>query len=199
MVLESLESAKRRGAKIYCEIAGFHTNMEGQHILTPTSEGLGIFKSVYYALKEAGIKSNEVDAFNAHAGSTPKGDDSEAQAIKMIAGTDPDKFSKMTINEILSQKDEELDHNNLKRVCVTAWKANMGHCSAGSGALETMFLIMSMNHNEFPEIKNLKNPCEPKLNFAMGENRKMKADVVVKTSLGLGVNCGAIVMRRYYD
>ena len=78
MVFESLESAQRRGAKIYCEIVGFHNNIEGEHMLTPTVEGKGIFKSIYFALKEAGIKNNEVDAFNAHAGSTPKGDDSEA-------------------------------------------------------------------------------------------------------------------------
>lgn len=141
LVIESLESAQRRGAKIYCEIAGYHSNMEGEHILTPTTEGKGIFKSIYYALKEAGIKNNEVDAFNAHAGSTPKGDDAEAQAIKMIAGTDPDKFSKMTVQQILSQKDDELDHKNLKRVAVTAWKSNMGHLSAGAGAAESMFLI----------------------------------------------------------
>ena len=56
-----------------------------------------------------------------------------------------------------------------------------------------------MNHNEFPEVMNLKNPCEPLLNYAMGSNQKAKADVVVKTSLGLGVNCAAIVMKRYKD
>lgn len=77
-VVEALESAKKRGAKIYGEIVGFHANMEGDHILTPTCEGKGIFKSIYWALKEAGIQNNKVDVFNAHAGSTPKGDDSEA-------------------------------------------------------------------------------------------------------------------------
>jgi len=77
--------------------------MEGEHILTPTSEGRGIFKAIYYALKEAGVANDKVDAFNAHAGSAPKGDDSEAQAIKMVAGTHPEKYNKMTIKEILAQ------------------------------------------------------------------------------------------------
>ena len=77
--------------------------MEGEHILTPTEEGRGIFKSLYYAIKESGLKNNEIDAVNAHAGSTPKGDDSEARAIKIALGTDPDKFNKMTIKELLAQ------------------------------------------------------------------------------------------------
>ena len=59
----------------------------------------------------------------------------------MIAGTDPDKYNKMTIGQILAQKDSELDHKNLKRVVTTAWKSNMGHLSAGAGAAETMFCI----------------------------------------------------------
>jgi len=56
-----------------------------------------------------------------------------------------------------------------------------------------------MINNEFPEVKNLKEPCEPLLNYSMGENKKIHADVVVKTSLGLGVNCAAIVMKRFKD
>lgn len=87
----------------------------------------------------------------------------------------------------------------VKRPCVTAWKGSMGHLTAGAGALETMFFIQAMNHNEFPQIKNLKTPCEPALNYAMGSNTKMEADIIVKSGLGLGINCAALVLKRYKE
>lgn len=86
LILEKLESALERGAKIYCEIGGYSMNTDAFHILRPTDNGIGLFKAIQNALVEAGVTPSEIDSVNSHATSTPAGDISEAYCLRKLLG-----------------------------------------------------------------------------------------------------------------
>ena len=123
LILESLESAMKRKAKIYCEIIGYSQNADAYHILRPSENGFGLYKAIKEAMVEAQITPSMIDNFNAHATSTKAGDLGEANCIKWLIGNKDiwdnlEKFKASSVEEDLSCKD--LDLNNMKRSVITA-------------------------------------------------------------------------------
>lgn len=147
LILESLESAQKRGAEIYCEVAGFSQNTDSFHILRPTDNGIGIYKAIHEAMVEAGITPSKIDSINSHATSTPAGDQSEATAIKKILGnkktwTDFTAFKGLDLNKAIHS--EFYDVSQLKRAVITAPKGHIGHTFCAAGAVESVFAIQSI-------------------------------------------------------
>lgn len=133
LVLEEYESAKARGAKIYCEILGQGITSDGYHIAAPDPEGSGVARAINFALDDAGVSKNQVAHINAHATSTPAGDIAEAGAISAALGSE--------INEI----------------AVSATKSMTGHLLGGAGAIESVFAALAVSEKIAPPTINLEN------------------------------------------
>lgn len=125
LVLEELEHAKARGARIYAELTGYGTSGDANHVTAPRADGRGAFLAMQKALKQAGIKPREVDYINAHATGTPVGDAAEALAIRsLMAG--------------------EEGYANESEVTVSSTKGSVGHLLGAAGALEALFTILAV-------------------------------------------------------
>lgn len=173
LVLEEYEHAKARGAKIYCELAGFGMSSDAHHITAPLEDGDGARRSMVNALKNAGINSDEVDAINPHATSTPLGDIAETVAVKRQFG----------------------DH--AKKIAISATKSMTGHLLGAAGGVEAVFSVLSLHHNIAPPTINIfdRDPqCD--LDYVPNTPREMKIDVVVSNSFGFGGTNGTLVFRR---
>jgi 3-oxoacyl-[acyl-carrier-protein] synthase II len=133
IVIESLEHAKARGAKIYAELAGQGLTSDGYHIAAPDPEGSGVTRAVKFALRDSGVDLSEVVHLNAHATSTPVGDVAEANALKAALG----------------------DH--IGHVAVSATKSMTGHLLGGAGAIETIFCVLALHHRKAPPTINIEN------------------------------------------
>ncbi len=133
IVIESLEHAEKRGAKIYAELAGQGLTSDGYHIAAPDPEGTGVTRAVKFALEDAGVDLSEVVHLNAHATSTPAGDVAEANALSAALG-------------------EHISH-----VAVSATKSMTGHLLGGAGAIESIFCILALHHRMAPPTINIEN------------------------------------------
>ena len=133
LVLESLEHAQARGAKIYAEIAGQGLTSDGYHIAAPDPEGSGVTRAVKFALEDSGVDLSEIVHLNAHATSTPAGDVAEANALKAALG----------------------DHIN--HVAVSATKSMTGHLLGGAGAIESIFVVLALKNRIAPPTINIEN------------------------------------------
>jgi 3-oxoacyl-[acyl-carrier-protein] synthase II len=133
IVIESLEHAQARGAKIYAELAGQGLTSDGYHIAAPDPEGAGVARAVEYALKDSGVALSEVVHLNAHATSTPAGDVAEANALGAALGAD------------------------IAHVAVSATKSMTGHLLGGAGAIESIFCILALHHRMAPPTINIEN------------------------------------------
>jgi len=133
IVIESLEHAQSRGAKIYAELAGQGLTSDGYHIAAPDPEGAGVARAVEYALKDSGVSLSEVVHLNAHATSTPAGDVAEAHALGAALGAD------------------------IAHVAVSATKSMTGHLLGGAGAIESIFCILALHHRMAPPTINIEN------------------------------------------
>jgi 3-oxoacyl-[acyl-carrier-protein] synthase II len=133
IVLESLEHAQKRGAKIYAELAGQGLTSDGYHIAAPDPEGTGVTRAVKLALEDSGVNLSEVVHLNAHATSTPAGDIAEANALASALG-------------------EDISH-----VAVSATKSMTGHLLGGAGAIESIFCILALHHRMAPPTINIEN------------------------------------------
>ena len=133
IVIESLEHAQARGAKIYAELAGQGLTSDGYHIAAPDPEGAGVARAVEYALKDSGVSLSEVVHLNAHATSTPAGDVAEAHALGAALGAD------------------------IAHVAVSATKSMTGHLLGGAGAIESIFCILALHHRMAPPTINIEN------------------------------------------
>jgi len=133
IVIESLEYAQARGAKIYAELAGQGLTSDGYHIAAPDPEGAGVARAVEYALKDSGVSLSEVVHLNAHATSTPAGDVAEAHALGAALGAD------------------------IAHVAVSATKSMTGHLLGGAGAIESIFCILALHHRMAPPTINIEN------------------------------------------
>ncbi|MES2354764.1 MAG: beta-ketoacyl-ACP synthase II [Pseudomonadota bacterium] len=173
LVLEEYEHAKARGAKIYCELAGFGMSSDAHHITAPLEDGDGARRSMANALKNAAINSDEVDAINPHATSTPLGDIAETIAVKRQFG----------------------DH--AKKIAISATKSMTGHLLGAAGGVEAVFSVLSLHHNIAPPTINIfdRDPqCD--LDYVPNTPREMKIDIVVSNSFGFGGTNGTLVFRR---
>ncbi len=133
VILESLEHAEARGAKIYCELAGQGLTSDGYHIAAPDPSGAGVTRAVKFALRDSGVDLSEVVHLNAHATSTPAGDVAEANALTAALG-------------------EHMSH-----VAVSATKSMTGHLLGGAGAIESVFVVLALKHRLAPPTINIEN------------------------------------------
>ena len=133
VILESLEHAQARGAKIYCELAGQGLTSDGYHIAAPDPSGSGVTRAVKFALRDSGVDLSEVVHLNAHATSTPAGDVAEANALTAALG----------------------DH--MSHVAVSATKSMTGHLLGGAGAIESVFVVLALKHRLAPPTINIEN------------------------------------------
>ncbi len=173
LVLEEYEHARARGAKIYCEIAGFGYNSDAYHMTMPVADGSGAARCMQLAMKDAGIEAAEVDYVNAHGTSTPAGDIAETHAIKKALG----------------------DH--AAKVAVSSTKSMTGHLLGAAGGIEAVFSIMAIHDQVAPPTINLDNPGEGcDLDYVPNTARDMKIDIVVSNSFGFGGTNGTLVFRK---
>ena len=171
MVLEEYEHARRRGARIYAELAGFGMGADAFHMTAPNVDGPK--RSMRAALRNAGINANEVQYLNAHGTSTPLGDLNETNAIKLAFG------------------------EHAKRLVVNSTKSMTGHLLGGAGGIETVFTALALHHQVSPPTINIVNQDpECDLDYCANTAREMKIDVAVKNNFGFGGTNGTLVLRR---
>ena len=174
MVLEELEHAKARGARIYAELCGFGMSGDAHHITAPPEDGHGARRAMEVALRDAGVNPSDVQYVNAHATSTPLGDRAETSAIKQAFGA------------------------AAKQLAVSSTKSVTGHLLGAAGVVEAIFSTLAIRDNVAPPTINLQNPdqgCD--LDFVPNTARQMKIDVAVSTSFGFGGTNGTVVLRRF--
>ena len=173
LVLEDLELAQARGARIYCELAGFATSNDAYHPIAPQPEGIGAAKAINDALSDAGISADEIDHVNAHAASTPAGDLAEANAIRQALG----------------------ERGN--SIPVTSVKGAFGHAMAASGALETAMAVFTMHEQMSPLTRNHTDP-DPEVGLnIVTESTQAEIRAMTKHSFGLGGQNAVLVLKRW--
>jgi len=173
LVLEEYEHAKRRGARIYCELAGFGMSADAYHMTSPSESGEGAARCMRNAMKNAGINADEVDYVNAHGTSTPAGDMAETQAVKGYFG----------------------DH--AKKVAVSSTKSMTGHLLGAAGGIEAVFSALAIRDQVAPPTINIFNQdpqCD--LDYVPNVARNMKIDVAISNSFGFGGTNGTLVFRK---
>jgi 3-oxoacyl-[acyl-carrier-protein] synthase II len=171
VVLEEYEHAKKRGAKIYAELAGFGMGADAFHMTAPNVDGPK--RAMKAALRNAGVNADEVQYLNAHGTSTPLGDINETNAIKLAFG----------------------DH--AKRMVVNSTKSMTGHLLGGAGGIESVFTVLALHHQVSPPTINLVDPDpECDLDYCANAAREMPIDVAVKNNFGFGGTNGTLVFRR---
>ena len=171
LVLEELEHARKRGAKIYAELAGFGMGADAYHMTAPNVDGPK--RSMLAALRNARVNADEVQYLNAHGTSTPLGDINETNAVKLAFG----------------------DH--ARRMVVNSTKSMTGHLLGGAGGIESVFTVLALHHQVSPPTINIFNQDpECDLDYCANVARDMKIDVAVKNNFGFGGTNGTLVFRR---
>jgi 3-oxoacyl-[acyl-carrier-protein] synthase II len=177
IVLEELEGARRRGARIYAELIGYGVSSDAAHMTEPDPTGENPARAMTMALRDAGVDPSEVGYVNAHATSTPLGDASETRVIKHAFGEE-----------------------NAKKVPVSSTKGATGHCFGAAGAVEAVFTIMAVTEGVLPPTINYENEDpECDLDYVPNEARKADVRVAVSNSFGFGGHNASIVVRRYEE
>lgn len=173
LVLESYEHAKKRGAKIYAELVGFGMSADANHITSPDPEGRGAARAMDIALADARMKHEDIQYINAHATSTPAGDELEIMAIKR------------------SFKDHAY------KLAISSTKSMIGHLLGAAGAVEAIFSILAMRDQVAPPTINLENPSENcDLNLVPNQAQPMKISAVISNSFGFGGTNGSLLFRK---
>jgi 3-oxoacyl-[acyl-carrier-protein] synthase II len=171
MVLEEYEHARKRGARIYCELAGYGMSADAYHMTAPDVDGPR--RSMLNALRNAGINADQVDYLNAHGTSTPLGDVNETNAIKLALG------------------------EAARRIVVNSTKSMTGHLLGGAGGVESVFTALAVHHQVSPPTINIFNQDpECDLDYCANAARRMRIEVALKNSFGFGGTNGTLVFRR---
>ena len=172
LVLEELEHAKARGARIYAELAGFGMSADAGHMTAPNMDGPR--RAMLGALRNARINADEVDYLNAHGTSTPLGDLNESNAIKAALG------------------------EHARRIVVNSTKSMTGHLLGGAGGIESVFTVLALHHQKSPPTINIDNQDpECDLDYCANVARDLNINVAVKNNFGFGGTNGTLVFRRY--
>lgn len=174
LVLEELEHAKARGAKIYAEIVGYGLSGDAFHITSPTEDGDGGFRAMTAALKDANLSVDDIDYINAHGTSTPKGDEIEHGAVKRFLG------------------------NAAGKVSMSSTKSSIGHLLGAAGAVEAIFSILAIRDQICPPTLNLENPsdsCDMDLVPLVAKKREI--DVALSNSFGFGGTNATAIFKKY--
>ncbi|KAG5439929.1 hypothetical protein PCANB_000211 [Pneumocystis canis] len=182
VVLEELEHARSRGAKIYAELRGYGLSCDAYHITSPPEDGLGAQLSMRNALKHAGLNPSDVDYINAHASSTLLGDMAENKAIKKVMLGSNGKL-------------------NAKEINVSSTKGAIGHMLGAAGAVESIFTILAIYHSVLPPTLNLENPGEPSeefnCNYVPLYAQEKKIKVALTNSFGFGGTNASLCFTEY--
>ncbi len=173
VVLEEYEHAKKRGAKIYCELVGFGMSGDAYHMTSPSEGGEGAARCMRNAMRNAGINPDQIDYVNAHGTSTPLGDKAETMAMKTAFGA------------------------HAKKMAVSSTKSMTGHLLGAAGGVEAVYTALSILHQLAPPTINYFTPDpECDLDYVPNTARSMKIDVAMSNSFGFGGTNGTLVMRR---
>ena len=175
LVLEELEHAKARGAKVYAEVAGYGLSSDAKHITEP--DPTGPVRAFEMALNDAGIEKSDIDYINAHATSTPVGDASETKMLKLALGEE-----------------------NAHATPVSGTKGATGHCLGAAGAIEAIFTILSIRDSKLPPTINYE-VADPEcdLDYVPNETRDAVVDNAVSNSFGFGGHNACVVFRKFQD
>jgi 3-oxoacyl-[acyl-carrier-protein] synthase II len=174
VVVESLEHAKARGAKIYCELAGYGLSADAHHMTAPPPKGEGAARAMKMALDHAGLGIEDVDYINAHATSTGLGDISETHAIKSLFG------------------------ERAYSIPISATKSMTGHLLGGAGAVEMAACALSIRDSVIPPTINLENPDpECDLDYTANKARESKVRVALNNSFGFGGHNATLVAKAF--
>jgi 3-oxoacyl-[acyl-carrier-protein] synthase II len=177
VVLEELEHAKARGAKIYAELLGYGVSSDAQHITEPDPSGVNPARAMEMAFGDASVNPDEIDYINAHGTSTPLGDSAETRVIKLALGEE-----------------------NARKTPVSSTKGATGHCLGAAGAVEAMFTILAVNRGALPPTINYDEPDpECDLDYIPNEARAADVRTGVSNSFGFGGHNATIVVRRFED
>jgi len=173
VVLEEYEHAKKRGAKIYCELVGFGMSGDAYHMTSPPENGEGAARCMRNALRNAKLNSDQVQYINAHGTSTPLGDKAETFAAKSAFG------------------------EHAKKIAMSSTKSMTGHLLGAAGGIEAIYTALAIRDQIAPPTINLTTPdpaCD--LDYVPGTARKMKIDVAISNSFGFGGTNGTLVFRK---
>jgi 3-oxoacyl-[acyl-carrier-protein] synthase II len=174
LVLESLEHAQARGAKILAEVIGYAATCDATHVTAPDSDGAAVGQAMRRALAKAGLTANDIDYINAHGTSTKLNDSMETKAIKQVFG--------------------EQAYN----IPISSTKSMTGHAMSASGALEAIFCVMAMNEGIMPPTINLEHPDpECDLDYIPHTARKKELRYVMSNSFGFGGQNAVLVMKKW--
>jgi 3-oxoacyl-[acyl-carrier-protein] synthase II len=173
VVLEEYEHAKARGARIYCELAGYGVSSDAFHMTAPAEDGDGAFRCMRNALKDAGINTDAIDYINAHGTSTPLGDIAETMAVKKLLG------------------------DRARKVAVNSTKSMTGHLLGAAGGVEAIASVLAIRDQVSPPTINLDTPdpqCD--LDYVPNTARKMEIRTALSNSFGFGGTNGTLILTR---
>jgi 3-oxoacyl-[acyl-carrier-protein] synthase II len=176
LVLEELEHAIRRGAKIYCEVVGGGATADAYHLTAPHPEGLGAKNVMNAALRDAGMQANEIDYINTHGTSTPLGDIAEAKAITDVFG------------------------EHAYNLNISSTKSMTGHCLGAAGVIEAIACIQSVIHDIIPPTINhfTDDPdLDPRLNFTFNKAEKRVVNAALSNTFGFGGHNACVIVKKY--
>jgi 3-oxoacyl-[acyl-carrier-protein] synthase II len=173
VVLEEYEHAKQRGARIYCELAGYGVSSDAYHMTAPAEDGEGAFRCMRNAMRDAGLGIESIDYINAHGTSTELGDIAETVAVKRLLG------------------------ERAMQVAVNSTKSMTGHLLGAAGGVEAVFSILALVNQVSPPTINLHNP-DPKcdLDYVPNKARKMAIRTALSNSFGFGGTNGTLVFKQ---
>jgi 3-oxoacyl-[acyl-carrier-protein] synthase II len=174
LVLEELEHAKKRGAKIYCEITGYGNCADAYHLTSPSPGGEGAARCMKMALRTGGLNTEDISYINAHGTSTPQGDVCETQAIKTVFG------------------------ERAKNIAVSSTKGATGHMLGAAGAVEMSVCALAIRHGIVPPTINYQTPDpECDLDYVPNTAREMKVNAIINNSFGFGGHNASIVAKKF--
>ena len=173
LVLEEYETAKARGAEIYCELVGFGMSSDAYHMTSPSQNGEGAARCMKNALKDAGINAEDIDYINAHGTSTPAGDVAETMALKLAMG------------------------NHSSKVAISSTKSMTGHLLGAAGGIEAVFSVLAIRDQILPPTINLDNPDpECDLDYVANVARNAPVEYAMSNSFGFGGTNGTLIFKK---